>query len=34
MLDGALNIQLDGDLLKIYYPKMTVMRGVEHTISI
>ena len=30
---GASNIQLDGELLKIHYPKVSVMREVEHTVS-
>ena len=34
MFYGASNAQLRGDLLKIYNPKLTVMRGVEHTVSI
>ena len=34
MLDGASNVQLAGELLKIHYPKITVMRGVEHTVSL
>ena len=34
MFDGALNVQLAGELLKIHYPKITVMRGVEHTVSL
>ena len=32
MFDGASNVQLGGILLKVHYPKLTVMRGVEHTI--
>ena len=32
MLYEAWNLQLGGKLLKINYPKLTVMRGVEHTI--
>ena len=32
MFDGASNVQLAGELLKIRYPKITVMRGVEHTV--
>ena len=28
----ALNVQLAGRLLKVRYPKFTVMRGVEHTV--
>ena len=34
MFDGASNVQLGGKLLKAYYPKLTVMRGVEHTLSL
>ena len=34
MIDGALNVELKGDLLKFYYPKLTVMRGFERTVSI
>ena len=34
MFDGASNVQLDGELLQIRYPKITVMRGVEHTVSL
>ena len=34
MFDGASNVQLDGELLKIHYPKVSVMRGVEHTVSL
>ena len=33
MFDGASNVQLGGKLLKVHYPKLTVMRGVEHTVS-
>ena len=32
MFDGASNVQLADELLKIRYPKITVMRGVEHTV--
>ena len=32
MFDGASNVQLSGRLLKVHYPKLTVMRGVEHTV--
>ena len=32
MFGGASKLQLDDDLLKIYYPKLTVMRGVEYTV--
>ena len=34
MFDGASNIQLAGRILKVNYPKMTVMRGVKHTVSL
>ena len=34
MFDGASNVQLAGELLKIHYPKITFMRGVEHTVSL
>ena len=34
MFDGALNIQLEGRLLKVHDLKLTVMRGVGHTISL
>ena len=34
MFDGASNVQLGGKLLKVNYPKLTVMRGVEHTVSL
>ena len=34
MFDGALNVQLTGELLIIHYPKIKVMRGVEHTVSL
>ena len=32
MFDGASNVQLAGELLKIHYPKISVMRGFEHTV--
>ena len=32
MFDGASNVQLGGKLLKLHYPKLTVMRGVERTV--
>ena len=34
MFDEASNVQLAGELLKIHYPNISVMRGVEHNISI
>ena len=30
MFDGDSNVQLGGDLLKFYYPKLIVMHGVKH----
>ena len=32
MFDWASNVQLSGRLLKVHYPKFTVMHGVEHTV--
>ena len=34
MFDGASNFQLAGELLQILYPKIAVMRGVVHTVSL
>ena len=34
MFDGASTVHLDGELLKIHYPNISVMRGVEHTVSL
>ena len=34
MFDGASNVQLSGELLKIHYPKVSVMHGVDHTVSL
>ena len=34
MFDGASNVQLAGELFQIRYPKITVMRGFEHTVSL
>ena len=34
MFDGASNVQLGGRLLEVYDPKLTGMRGVEHTVSL
>ena len=34
MFDGASNIQLGENLLKLHCPKLTVMCGVEHTVSL
>ena len=34
MFDGASNVKLGGRLLKARYPIFTVMRGVEHTVSL
>ena len=33
MFDGASNIQLEGRLLKVHYPKLTLMCCVEHIAS-
>ena len=32
MFDGASNVQLGKKKLKLHYPKLTVMRGIEHTV--
>ena len=32
MFDGDSNVQLDSQLLNIHYPKISVMRGVEHNV--
>ena len=34
MFDGASNVELGGHLLIIHYPKISVVRGVEHTVSL
>ena len=34
VFDGASNVQLSGELLKIHYPKISVMSGVEYTVSL
>ena len=34
MFDGASNVQLGGKLLNMNYPKLTVIRGVELTVSL
>ena len=34
MFDGYSNVQLAAELLKINYPKVSVIRGVEHTGSL
>ena len=34
MFDGASNLQLAERLLKVHYPKLIVIRGVEHTLSL
>ena len=33
MFGGPSNVQLAGILFKVHYPKLAVMRGVEHTVS-
>ena len=32
MFDGALNVQLGGELMKIHYPKLPLIHVVEHTV--
>ena len=32
IFDGSSNVQIAGRLLKVHYPKLTVMRGVKHTV--
>ena len=34
MFDGAFILQLGGNVLKVHYPKLTVMCEVEHTVSL
>ena len=34
MFDGASNVQISDELLKIDYPKVSVRRGVEHNVSL
>ena len=34
LFDGASNVQLGGDPLNMYDPKLTVMCGIGHTASI
>ena len=34
MFDGASNVKLGGKILKVHYPKLTIMCGVEHTLSL
>ena len=34
IFDGASNAELGGRLLKVHYPKLTLMHGVEHTVSL
>ena len=34
MFDRDTNVQLAGRLLKVHYPKLTVVSGVEHTVSL
>ena len=33
MFDRASNVKLAGELLKIHYPKISVMRGVEQNVT-
>ena len=34
MFDGASNVQLVKKTFKVHYPKLTVMCGVEHVVSL
>ena len=34
MFDGASNVQLSGEMVKFIIQKVSVMRGVEHTVSL
>ena len=34
MFDGASNVHIGGELMNIHDPKLTVMHGVEHTVSL
>ena len=34
IFDGDSNVKLAGRLLKVHYRKLTLMRGVEHTVSL
>ena len=34
MFGWALNLQLGGEVMKIHYPKLTVMHGVENSVSL
>ena len=34
IFDGVTNVKLVGSLLNMHYPKLIVMRGVEHTVSL
>ena len=34
MFDGASNVQLGGKLLELHYLELTVICGVEHTVSL
>ena len=34
MFDESLNVQLASEILKIHYPKVSVIPGVEHTVSL
>ena len=34
MFNGAPNVQLGGKRLKYHYPKLMVMHGIEHTVSL
>ena len=34
MFDGDSNVHIGGEILKIHYPNISVMRGFEHTVSL
>ena len=34
MFDGPLNVHIDCKLLKIHYPNVSVLCGLEHTVSL
>ena len=34
MFNGASNVQLGDKLLKYHFPKLMVMHGIEHTVSL
>ena len=34
MFDRSSNVQLGGDIMKLYYTKLNLMCGVEHSVSL